>query len=498
MIVTREIAVLIAFISLFGGMGLVAAPEQGDTPAYSVTTIMPDERAYLEVGGMDIDKQGVVYACTRRGEVWTLTDGSNWRLFARGLHEPLGLQCGADGEIFVLQRPELTRIVDENNDGKADLFEAISNDWHYSGNYHEFAIGLQRDDQGSFYFNLGLSYHPKSTGEFGKEGADWLGGDKTDRGPFRGWHAKVTRDGKFIPIASGIRAPNGVGKSPKGEIFITDNQGSFVPAGAFYRPKAGAFYGHPDALRWDPKKSNWIDELKAIPYEKRLAMLDKMRTRPVFYIPYPAMGNSCSEPTWDTSQGSFGPYENQVFIGDVQIPLIMRGTYEMVGGSYQGACYPFMRRSELGGGSNRIVFTGDGEMLVGQTARGWGQGIGLKKITWNKIVPMEIKEVSLTKTGFDLLFTKPVNKEMATNPTTYTVTETKMQYTNVYSAKNSHQDLTVTKAVRSADGKTVSISLAGLTADRVYKIACSAITSETGENIEFGYAYYTANKLRNK
>jgi hypothetical protein len=464
--------------------------------AYTVDTILPDERAYLEVGGMDIDSRGVIYMCTRRGEVWTYTNGTEWKRFARGLHEPLGLLCGADGEIFVIQRPELTRIVDENKDGVADAFETICNSWHYSGNYHEFAIGLARDNAGTFYINLGLSFHPRATGEFGKEGADWLGGDKTDKGPFRGWHASIRKDGRFTPIASGIRAPNGLGKSPKGEIFITDNQGSFVPAGALYMPKQGDFFGHPDALRWDPKKGDWIDELKATPYETRLERLDKMRTRPVFYIPYPAMGNSCSQPTWDTTAGKFGPYADQVFIGDVQIPLIMRGTYENVGGAYQGACYPFIRRSELGGGSNRIVFDKDGRMYVGQTARGWGQGIGLKRVTWNKVVPMELKEVTLSKTGFDLTFTKPVDKKLATDVASYVVTKTKMQYTNIYRAKNSSDVAKVTRAALSADGMTVSITVDALAADHVYKIECPGMLSTNGDKVEFGTAYYTANRLK--
>jgi hypothetical protein len=464
--------------------------------AYTVAPVIPDERAYMEVGGLDVDRNGTVYACTRRGDVWTFKDGASWRLFARGLHEPLGLLCGDDGEIFVIQRPELSHIIDENGDGKADRFETICNSWHYSGNYHEYGIGLARDQEGSFYFNLGLSLHPRSQGEFGKEGADWLGGDKNDRGPFRGWHAKVTNDGTFVPIASGIRAPNGLGKSPEGEIFITDNQGSFVPSGALYLPRPGQFFGHPDALRWDPKRDSWIDGLKAIPYDQRISKLDAMRARPVFYIPYPAMGNSCSQPTWDTTGGAFGPYAGQVFIGDVQIPLIMRGTYEDVGGSYQGACYPFIRRSELGGGSNRILFTGEGRMLVGQTARGWGQGIGLKQISWNKIVPMELKEVTLTANGFNLGFTKPLDPTPAVNSANYTVTRTKMQYTNVYRATNNSQGIPVTKAIVAKDGKTVWITVDGLVADHVYKIDCSSLTATSGEKVEFGYAYYTANRLR--
>src|SRR5438309_7364142 len=52
---------------------------------------------------------------------------------------------------------------------------------------------------------------------------------------------------------------------------------------------------------------------------------------------------------------------------------------------------------------------------VGETGRGWrsvGEKIfGLQRIVWDgKTVPMEMRTVSLTKTGFRIQFTKPVDR----------------------------------------------------------------------------------------
>ena len=62
--------------------------------------------------------------CTRRGEVWKISNpymknGSfpKYKLFAQGLHEALGLNY-IDGELYVTQRSELTRLRDVDGDGE--------------------------------------------------------------------------------------------------------------------------------------------------------------------------------------------------------------------------------------------------------------------------------------------------------------------------------------------------------------------------------------------
>ena len=82
----------------------------------------------------------------------------------------------------------MTRVTDRNTDGKADLFEVVSDAWGYA-NYHEYAFGSKFDPQGNLFVALGLSssYHSRAL--------------------FRGWALKITPKGKTIPIASGLRSP---------------------------------------------------------------------------------------------------------------------------------------------------------------------------------------------------------------------------------------------------------------------------------------------------
>ena len=71
-----------------------------------------------QVGGMALNKQGQLVVCFHRGEVMIYDEPTNqWSMFASGLHEPLGLHLEEDGNILVIQRAELTRLRDTDNDG---------------------------------------------------------------------------------------------------------------------------------------------------------------------------------------------------------------------------------------------------------------------------------------------------------------------------------------------------------------------------------------------
>jgi len=60
---------------------------------------------------------------------------------AEGLAEPLGLTV-VDDEIYVMQKQELTKLVDNNGDELIDEYHTISDDWQVSANFHEFGFGM--------------------------------------------------------------------------------------------------------------------------------------------------------------------------------------------------------------------------------------------------------------------------------------------------------------------------------------------------------------------
>jgi hypothetical protein len=202
---------------------------------------------------------------------------------------------------------------------------------------------------------------------------------------------------------------------------------------------------------------------------------------------------SCTAPVWDTTSGKFGPFQGDVLIGDVNTPRITRGTLEKVDGQYQGAVYYFIDDPMLGGGSNRMLFDKQGRLWVGQTARGWATGYGLKLVEWNKNTALNYDEISLTKTGFRITWTQPVNPETISN---LKLSSWVYEYTGNYSAKRleprEHQILS---AKLSDDGRTVELEVEGLEADRVVQFENQGVKSVSGADAPFAKAFYTLNRL---
>ena len=459
---------------------------------YSLENIKWPKGAVLEVGDLKLTGDGKVYVCTRQGDVWVLKNG-HWKKFAMGLQEPLGIELGGKGELYVLQRPELTRLLDENGDDVADVYHTFSTGWGFSANYHEYAMGLTRDKLGNFYFGLGLPY---SRIEHNKFKGRWLGTmDVADRGCYLKVDAKT---GEFSHFAYGVREPVGAVTSKDGDIFMTDTQGSFVATNYVIHVEKGDFLGHPDSLFWNKDLAEKTDSfLKIADLEKRDAEINKLRKRPVIYIPYREMGSSIGSIQVDDTNGKFGPFTGQYFIPDVIQPLIMRANFEKVKGVYQGAVFSFYNDVELGGGSLKLEFDKDGAMWIGQTARGWGNGEGLKKLKWNGTTSMDVKAMNMVENGFKISFTKPADEKTAADKNNYTFVIFKYDFTYKYNAKQMNRTALTVKSVKLADDKMSAIvEIDGLYKDCVVGFDYSRIKSAEGDFCTHKKAYYTINELK--
>ena len=61
-----------------------------------------------------------------------------WRSFSDDiLHNTCGLHVVAKGEMIISTMDDLVRVKDTDNDGIADSYQVISDDWGITGNYHE-------------------------------------------------------------------------------------------------------------------------------------------------------------------------------------------------------------------------------------------------------------------------------------------------------------------------------------------------------------------------
>jgi hypothetical protein len=461
---------------------------------YRIVTIEPPKDCVLEVGGLAFRPDGKLYICTRRGEIWLLHNPlatADWKFtrFATGLHEPLGLLVEPDGSLLVTQRPELTRLVDRNSDDVADDFITICDRWGVSGGYHEYAFGPAKDAQGNFFITLNVGF---SSG--GQSPVPW-----------RGWCVKVRPDGSMEPWAYGLRSPNGVTFSPDGELFYADNQGEWVATNKLHHIKRGKFYGHQASLQW-VKDSPFANSVNAkvksgMNYDGQagpsgasgMPEIDP----PVIWYPYGRMGQSVTEPRWDTTGGKFGPFAGQCFTGDQTRAIVMRNTLEQVGGVWQGACYPF--RGGLQCGVNRIHFASDDSLFTGQTSRGWGsvggKPFGLQRIIFTGEIPLEIERMTQAAAGFELRFTRPVDVKSLVAESFALRSYTYTYLSNYGCPEKDVQAEPFTVASVGGDGKSVVLAVPGRKIGRVYDLRAAGVKAVSGEPLLHPEAYYTLNAV---
>ncbi len=447
-------------------------PSISERSFYRIETIETPKDVALEVGGLTFvggRRDPVLLVATRRGEIWTRR-ASQWRRFADGLHEPLGIWAERADEVFVVQRTEVTRLRDRDRDGVADDYEALAQPWKVSGGHHEYAFGLVRDRAGAFYVSKCA-----------------LGGaDST----YLGWALRIDAKGGVEPWASGLRCPNGVGMDPKLGLFITDNQGEYVATGKVFHAARGDFFGHPTSLRSNPA-------VRAPAGEPAIGVLDARRKEAAVLLPYGPLGQSPTQPLFDTTGGKFGPFAGQMFLGDQTTSVVMRVALEKVDGVVQGAVFPF--RSGFQSGNNRVAFAPDGSLWVGQTDRGWGatggKEFGLQRVVWTGKTPMEIHSVQLTPKGFDLTFTRPVDRAGAADPRRYSVQHFYYPYDKTYGVGQAgHTPAPPTAVTVSKDGRRVSLALpAVIGGGRIYELRAEGLRAADGDPLLHPVAYYTVN-----
>lgn len=457
---------------------------------YKIVDVPIPKDITLEVGGLaltDDDKLGV---STRRGEVWLInkpySETPNYKLFAHGLHEALGLAY-KDGSFYLSQRGELTRLEDKNGDDEADVYKTIFS-WPLSGNYHGYSYGPKFTKNGDMIVTLNLA---------------WMNGGQSPV-RWRGWMLKITPEGEMTPIATGLRSPAGFGINAEGDYFYTENQGDWVGSGRMTHLTAGDFAGHPSGLKWsdDPqspltlKPEDIQDNSGLTLYE--YAKKEKEVKAPAIWFPHTILGISTSDILYDTTGGKFGPFEGQQFIGDQGHSKIMRVYMEKVNGVYQGAAFPFAEG--FSSGILRMIWGSDNSMFVGMTSRGWAstgkKEFGLQRLVWTGKIPFEIKTMKAKDDGFELEFTKPIDKTQAEDISNYKMATFNYKYHKTYGSPIiDQQNAMIHKAEVSEDGLTVKLTVHGMRLGFIHQLEIPKLKSKTGETLLHKKAYYTLNEV---
>ncbi|TXS32910.1 hypothetical protein EAO70_00245 [Streptomyces sp. adm13(2018)] len=436
---------------------------QGFEPQVSAMDWLPDGRLAVATWGGSNNTTGEVYLLDNvTGS--TGPDKVTVKKVASGLKEPMGIKY-VDGKLYVSQKHELTELNDTDGDEVTNQYRRVAT-WPFGGNFHEFAFGLLYKE-GFFYLNLSVSIN--------------YGGATTNPqpAPNRGTTVKVNRQtGEVSYVAGGLRTPNGIGWGPEGDIFVTDNQGGWLPSSKLLHVKQGRFFNH----YMNP----------AGPFDGRPV------TKPVLWLPQNEIGNSPSTPLQLTE----GPFAGQMLFGDVTYGGVQRGFLEKVGGEYQGAVFRLTQGLEAG--VTRISIGPDGALYAGGLGAdgNWGQEgklkYGLQKLTPNGSNAFDIRAMRAVPGGFALEYTQPLSTQTATDLAKhYRIEQWRYAPTAGYGGpKIDEETLTAQTATLSADRKTVTLTIPGLKADRVVHVRSPRpFSSSTGENLWSTEAWYTLNQL---
>jgi cytochrome c len=286
-------------------------------------------------------------------------------------------------------------------------------------------------------------------------------------------------DGAFETVAHGLRTPNGIGFGPRNEIFLTDNQGDWLPASKLLHLEKGAFYGSQAVL---------LDAAAKLPV-----------TPPVLWMPQNEIGNSPSNPA--LIPASFGPYAGQMCHGDVTHGGVKRDFLEKVDGVWQGAIFRWTQGLEAG--VNRISFGPDGALYVGGigSTGNWGQEgkqrFGLQRLKYNGKPTFEMLAMRARTDGFDVEFTEPLAEDVGWEKENWHVEQWRYVPTTDYGGpKVDPEVLEVASASVSADRRTASLKIEGLKPDHVvYLHVVGPVVARSGRALWSTEAWYTLNRI---
>lgn len=479
----------------------------------------------LEVGGLDWldEKKTRLAVCTRRGELWVLDnvyaetpaivgqqvekvdeDGKKFKaepttddlvgykqmLF--GMHEALGMVVNPPGYpdgIYMAQRGELTRCVDEDGDDRIDLVEAFSSGWEISGSYHEYAFGPKIGKDGMLWVTLNRPF----------------GGGQEAEAYWRGWAVKIDPKGEVHRVCLGLRSPAGLGTNSDQEMFFTDNQGDHVPVCKLSHLKPGSFHGQTISLNTvqDLPEAKAVFELPFQGYPKRSILYGeavpanpKLQTAAVWF-PYPGYGKSHTDIFTIDQKGKFGPFDGQLLVGDLSTAQVLRVVLEKIDGDYQGAVIKFRQRFVPP--ALRMAWGKPGTLFVGGASRGWGGGArpyGLQRVEWTGKTPFEVHEMRAKPDGFELTFTLPVDPKTAGDPKSYNMKSWTYNYHSGYGDKpREEQELKVTSAKVGKDNKSVYLKIDGLRPYFLHELNLPGVKSAEGLPVLHPQAVYTLNKI---
>jgi len=393
--------------------------------------------------GLDFFPDGRIVVCSWDGDVWLVgpaasTGGSGfgaalqWQRIASGLFQPLGLKIAED-KIHVTCRDQLAVLHDLNGDGEIDFYQCLNNDHQVTEHFHEFAMGLQTDADGNFYY--------AKSGCHGKAAVV----------PHHGTLLRVTKDGSRTDIlANGFRAANGVCLNPDGSFVVTDQEG-------FWNPK--------NRINWVtvPKngKPNFYGNM--LGYHDVTDSSDAAMVPPLCWITN-AFDRSPAELLWVESD-RWGPLKGSLLNLSYGYGKVFLVPHENVRGTMQGGMVELPLPTFPTGVMRGRFHPADGQLyLCGMFA--WAGnathpgGLYRLRATGQPVyLPTQLRA---TKSGLKLTFTEPLDPA-SLDIKSVSIKTWSLKRTKDYGSKHyDEQPLTVRTATLSSDAKTLMLDIADL------------------------------------
>ncbi|MDB6129903.1 MAG: hypothetical protein JWM04_1010, partial [Verrucomicrobiales bacterium] len=415
--------------------------------AFQVDTLtIPESNpfdSWMRLTAVDFFKDGSAAISTMSGEVWIVSgiDRSlrmlSWKRFATGLYETLGLKI-VNGQIYVLGKDRITKLVDVNNDGEADYYESFNSHVDVYPTYHAYSFDLQTDSKTNFYFVTD--------------------GNMVDPDlPYHGSLVQVSADGKYANIfATGMRAANGMGIGPEDQITTADNQGHWTPACRINWIKQGGFYGYGG----DPRQTNLSHPL----IRKTPTTYDP----PLCWIPMNA-DNSSGSQVWVTGN-KWGPLKNHMLHLSYGKGTLFAVMPEISGGVAQGGVVQFPLK--FGSGMMRGRFSpADGQLYV-CGMKGWQTSAvrdgALQRVRYTGKPTYMPMELHVKGNAITIVFSDSLDKTQAQDAGNYAVEQWNYHWTSTYGsdnysvenpAKKGTDKLEVKSVQLKEDGKTVVLTM---------------------------------------
>ena len=400
-------------------------------------------QSWMRPGGFDFTPDGKsAVVAMWNGDVWRV-DGIaakapaelTWRRIASGLFQPLGVKFRGN-DLVVTCRDQLARLRDLNDDGEIDFIECFNNDHQVTEHFHEFAMGLQTDAEGNFYYAKSARHALDSVV------------------PHHGTLLRVSADGSKTDIlATGFRAANGICLNEDDSFFVTDQEGHWTPKNRINRVKPGGFYGNMYGY------SNVTDTADSAMEQPMVWITNGKDRSPaeLLWVPEGAWGNlggSLLNLSYGTGRAFIVPHEEvagkwQGAVCELPMPAfksgIMRGRFAADGALYASGMFAWAGSATAPAGFYRI-----------------------RRTEAPAHVPLEIHAA---KGSLSVTFSEPLDPE-SVKPESFALKAWSLHRTAGYGSKHvDERPLTIDSASISKDARTITLAVPQLSPTHCYELA---------------------------